>query len=160
MGREDSGRIRLDGDTVKYASSMYGSWELPVSALRIVGECTNQDGPGADDWLLVFVTGPEGWYEASFYAEGRTAFLAALAERLETKLECKLVFSADFASNVLWPEDLAGSPLFSYTPEPPKGRFDKFMRSIGLAFPDVIHTYTDEIRERLRNPSPSANPRD
>ena len=53
---------RLDGSL---------NWELPVGAICVIGEMTNDHGPYVDDYFICFATDAQTWYEASFYAEGR-----------------------------------------------------------------------------------------
>jgi hypothetical protein len=115
-----SGILRFEGDIIRYLLPN-GGFTLRLSDIRIIGECTNQDGPFADDYFLCFVTAPNLWYEASFYAAGRDEFLAALGERLGVPLQLALQASTDFASRILWPADLAGQPRFDYRPERPTG---------------------------------------
>src|SRR6476620_4448804 len=87
-------RYRLDGCT---------NWQLPVSAIRVIGEATNDHGPFLDDYFFCFATDANTWYEACFYAEGRDDFLKGLTKSLECELLLKLVASTDFDSNVMWP---------------------------------------------------------
>lgn len=120
-------------------------WELPVSAIRVVGETTNQNGPYVDDYFLCFASGADSWYEASFYAEGRDEFLNSLERFLRCELHLSLVGSTDFASNVLWPPHLAGKPMFTFTPVQPTtwiGRLIGPMR--------ITHTFADEVLTELR----------
>src|SRR4051794_26017651 len=84
----DSGRIELDGDRIRYRSAVYGTWDLQVADVRIVGETTNQDGPGVDDYFLCFATGLRMWYEASFYAAGRDELLSKLRARFRSNSPC------------------------------------------------------------------------
>ena len=139
-----SGRIQLDGDVIRYRSAVYGDWDLPVSELRIVGECTNQDGPVVDDYFFCFATGPGMWFEASFYAEGRDEFLEALGVKLGARLVTGLCHSTDFASRVLWPPSLAGEPMFAYTELPPEGLIGRLLR-----IPRNRQTYTERVAEVL-----------
>ncbi|MCA9125308.1 MAG: hypothetical protein H6822_35030 [Planctomycetaceae bacterium] len=117
---EDSGQIELDGDVIRYTSSTYSAWTIRVEDVRIIGEATNQNGPFADDYFLCFATGPAMWHEASFYAAGRDPFLAALGARLGVTLQLDLTSSADFASRILWPLELADMPMFKYEDVRPK----------------------------------------
>jgi len=114
-------RILLDGDMIRYSSKVRGDWNLRVSTVRIIGEFTNQNGPFADDYFLCFATGPWKWREASFYAEGRDEFLEALGAKLGSPLELGLCGSTDFASRVLWPQSLAGEPMFRFEDIPRRG---------------------------------------
>jgi len=126
MGK--SGQVRLDGDTIRYRSTLYGDWDLPVPRVRVVGEATNDHGPFADDYFFCFATGPDEWLEASFYADGRDDFLRALGARLGARLETGLCHSTDFASRVLWPPSLVGEPMFKFTELPPKGLLRRLLR--------------------------------
>jgi hypothetical protein len=112
-------RYRLDGST---------GWELPVSAIRVIGEATTDHGPFLDDYFLCFATDVAHWYEASFYAEGCETFLKSLANVVGSELEMKLVASTDYDSNVLWPPHLAGRKMFTCRPELPGSWFGRLFR--------------------------------
>lgn len=129
----ESGHIELDGDRIRYASMAYGDWTIPVDDVRVIGEATNQNGPFADDYFLCFVTGRETWYEASFYADGRDAFLTTLGSRLNTELRLNLAGSTDFASRILWPIEAAGSSMFEYRDVPPKTMVGRLLGSMRVA---------------------------
>lgn len=135
-----SGHLLLDGDIIRYRSDLYGHWQLPVSSVRILGEATNQGGPGADDYFFYFATGPGPWYQASYYADGCEEFLKSLATKLGHPLELGLGNSADFASRILWPPSLASQPLFQFHEVPPKGPLRKLF---GLS--TMNQTYTDPV---------------
>jgi hypothetical protein len=113
MTENDSGRVQLRDGVIHYESSIYGTWSLPLSEVRAVGEYTNQDGPGVDDWFLVFLTHGAA-YEASLYAHRRDQFLEDLSAALGAEISCELVYSTDFRSHLLWPEHLKGHRLFEY----------------------------------------------
>ncbi|HPF39597.1 MAG TPA: hypothetical protein P5081_16725 [Phycisphaerae bacterium] len=131
MGRvRKSGRLWLDGDVIRYETPV-GDWRIPLDAVRIIGELTSPHGPFADDYFFCFAEAAGGWYEASCYAEGRDAFLHALGERLGARLEPGLSGSTDFASRILWPEPLAGRPMFDFTDEVPRGAWRR-LRSFFL----------------------------
>ncbi len=143
----DSGHIRVDGEIIRYRSALYGDWDLPVSDVRIIGECTNQDGPVVDDYFFCFATGAEVWFEASFYAEGRDEFLSTLGAKLGIELACGLCHSTDFASRVLWPSSLVGEPMFQYTDLPPQGLFGRL-----LGIHRNRQTYSERVAELLAGP--------
>jgi hypothetical protein len=113
---------------------------LPVKDVRILGQATNQDGPYRDDYLFCFATGPERWYEASFYADGRDELLRALGTKLGVLLESGLCHSADFASQVLWPASLAGKPMFTYTDEPVT-----CVLGLQLRIPRKLQTFSEQV---------------
>ena len=58
----NSGQIQLDGEFIRYRSAVHGKWDLALSDVRIVGECTNDHGPLVDDYFFCFATGPEQWF--------------------------------------------------------------------------------------------------
>lgn len=141
---QDSGTIRLVGGTIRYSFANGEGWDLPLRSVRVIGEATNQNGPFVDDYFLCFACGPEGWYEASFYAEGREEFLTALAPHLGYRPLLQLANSADFASNVLWPAHLVGRPLFTFTPVPPRTWLG---RVLGLEC--CTQHFSDEVLQEL-----------
>ncbi len=140
---EQSSSIQLDGETIRYRSAL-ATWDVPLSEIRIIGESTDQMGPFADDYFLCFATGPETWFEASFYATGRDAFLQALESKLGAPLELNLCNSTDFASRVLWPPPLVGQPLFQFEDIPSEGWFGRLFGS-----KQVRQTYSEPVRKYL-----------
>ena len=116
-GREDRGLISLEGNSVRFALPSGDGWELPLDEVRLIGEYTTRDGPLADDWFIVFVTGGgtgEQWREAPFYAYGFETFLRMLRAAIPRLGHPMLAASADFASRVLYPMELDGRPLFDF----------------------------------------------
>jgi hypothetical protein len=107
--------LALHDGVIRY-SSVGPVWELRLSALRVIGEYTNANGPYLDDYFLCFATTDSEWYEASFYDEGRDEFLKELGHLLGSDFQLHLVGSTDYASNVLWPPHLAGTPMFTFEP--------------------------------------------
>jgi hypothetical protein len=118
---EASGTITLRGDLIR-CESAYGTWELPIDRVRVIGEATTDHGPFVDDYWLCFATSPKEWYEASFYAAGRDEFLKALSARFVVPIELRLVASTKYASRVLWPAILVDKPMFVYTGKWPSNR--------------------------------------
>ena len=102
------GRLRYVGDHVP--------WNIAIANIAVIGEYTNQNGPYADDYFLVFMErGNTQWYEASFYAQGRDEALKCLAMQLGADLKCQLCHSTDFRSRVMWPPALAELEMFQWT---------------------------------------------
>lgn len=115
--KEDSGRLAIEGDCVSYQSSTYGNWRVPMSAIRLIGEYTNQSGPGMDDYFFVFVEkGRDGWSEASFYCEGREQVWEKLAAVFPGLTAPGLCNSTDFKSRVMWPTKHAERPFLRFQP--------------------------------------------
>ena len=118
MTSKDSGCLQVNDGTLSYRSKLFGSWELPVSNLTLIGEYTTAEGPFVDDYFLVFFSGNEpDWHEASFYAEGRDEVLKELSVLLGSNISCGLVNSTSFNSRVLWPEERKGQRLFDFEPD-------------------------------------------
>lgn len=123
MSNLDSGKISLEKTVIKYESSIYRSWHIRLSDIKVIGEYTNQNGPFADDYFLAFVTNPDGgWYEASFYAEGRELLLQELYSKFIVDPQHSLVASTDFNSVILWPKELSGRPMFEFRTDGLLGR--------------------------------------
>ena len=115
--KEDSGRLAFVDDFLSYESATHGSWRLNASSIRLIGEFTNQSGPAMDDYFLVFLrSGENGWYDASFYCDGREDVWKALTARFRGLAQPGLCNSADFKSHVLWPTTHAAIPLFEFRP--------------------------------------------
>lgn len=114
-----SGALEIVGERIRYQSEDYGSWELPLAEIKVVGEYTSDNGPYIDDWFLVLVTGDDQWVEASNYCGGQEEAREALVRRFGMEsLWGKLWGSTEFASRVLAPSHLAGQPLFEFQEVP------------------------------------------
>jgi hypothetical protein len=114
------GRLELVDREICYGPNDSVLWKLPISAIRVIGEATNDHGPFLDDYFLCFATDANTWYEASFYAEGREHLLKMLGNLFGCELVLKLVASTEYDSNVIWPANLAGMKMFSFRPVHPK----------------------------------------
>ncbi len=116
--KKTSGQISLENEIIVYSTPDSTQWKLPVGAIRVVGEFTNEAGPYLDDYFFLFVTSDAAsWYCASFYSEGRDKFLDDLGQKLGAKLDCGLCDSTSFKSRVMWPVKLKDTPLFELEPE-------------------------------------------
>ena len=143
--REASGKIRLDHEYIVYQLPD-GGWQLPVSEIKIVGEHTDDQGPMVDDYFLVFLT-DSNVYEAPFYAEGVTAFLHELGNRLGAPLSCELGNSTNYRSRIMWPSEMEGLPVFDYFKSPkPDGLAARLMDKL---FPDTSRKLSDAVRQKL-----------
>jgi len=127
-----SGTIFCTSAGIEYAWRN-GSWKLPFSEIAVIGECTNELGPFADDYFVCFVNrNGKGWLDCSFYAEGRDALLTCLESHFGTPFELGLSDSTSFKSRVMWPPSLRGEPMFEYLAPPPKNRLSAWLRRIGM----------------------------
>ena len=115
MTTNNSGRYRIADGVISYRSEVYGSWELPVSEVTVIGEYTNEDGPFADDYFLVFLSRNESWwFEGSFYGEGRDEVLHELSTLLGSEISLGLSHTTTFTSRILWPEKMRGEAFFDF----------------------------------------------
>ena len=118
MTTNDSGCYQLEEGVISYRSEVYGSWQLPVSEVSAIGEYTNEDGPFADDYFLVFITqNDSGWFEGSFYGEGRDELVRGLSILLSTEISLGGSRSTTFTSRILWPEKMRGEAVFDFKPQ-------------------------------------------
>jgi hypothetical protein len=115
----DHGRLLIEDGFIRYSSNCYGTWEIPISDVRTIGEYTNEDGPGIDDYFLVFLAASHSeWREASFYTNDRDKFLASAAQYFPDIAPLGLAGSTTFNSRVLWPPRHHGKELFKFTKLP------------------------------------------
>ncbi|MBM3977741.1 MAG: hypothetical protein FJ299_12220 [Planctomycetes bacterium] len=118
-GARRSNGLRIEHGTICYGSPSQVSWRIPVSELRLIAESTDESGLSGDDWLLILATSKDGWTELAMDTEALDELGRQLADTLgATALETTLVGSRTFASNILWPADLAGRPAFVFEPFP------------------------------------------
>ncbi|GDX10432.1 hypothetical protein LBMAG57_22040 [Verrucomicrobiota bacterium] len=136
-----SGHLEVGNDAIIYTMPNGEVWQIAIADLRIIGEFTNTDGPGADDYFFVFLTREQS-FEASFYASGRDSFLGGLSARLGHELRTGLCHSTSLASRVLWPSHLEGHPLFDLVPVKPTSFFGRLKQRIS---PRVVLHFTEEI---------------
>jgi hypothetical protein len=142
-------RLWLETDTIHYRVTAVGEWTLPVNRVKLLGEYTDPNGPYVDDYFFVFVFEPDcDWYEASFYSEGREAFLSQLGLRLGSELRCGLCHSTDDNSRLIWPPQIEGQPLFDFVPIVPKGLWQqvrlKLVPGYHLNFAAAVRDYLKE----------------
>jgi len=107
-------RIEVVGDQVKVHFKDARVQDIPVTAVAIIGEYTNEDGPFADDHFLVIVTRAGQCIETAVDSMGPDALVllgALLGQELSTSLDGQTTFN----SRVLWPAQIADKPLMSFT---------------------------------------------
>ncbi|MFN0136083.1 MAG: hypothetical protein ACKVS9_08210 [Phycisphaerae bacterium] len=147
---KDRTTLLIDGDDLVCRSPSAEIWRLPIERIRLIGEDTDQNGPFADDYWYTFAAAADDWYIATFYADGRDAALAELGRRFGVTFRNTLIGSTDFASNILYPPELAGQPLLNYTKVPRKNFFSAlFFGLIGMPF-RVQSDPTEQVMEYLR----------
>ena len=142
---EERPRVWIDdGGSLCYSDSSE-RWSMPIGSIVLIGEYTNQNGPFADDYFFGFITSDGNYYEFSFYASGRDSMLEALSSQIEHQLTPMLPSSTDFASNVLWPPELAGRPWLAFKEVPSRTWGDSISRFLGLGASKVEQRIVDPI---------------
>jgi hypothetical protein len=102
-----------------------------------------------DDYFFVFVTHktkPNGWHEASVYADGGDDFLRQLSQTLGFDVHCGLVNSTDYKSRVMWPQEIAGETLFDFVPVESNTWREKIRHKL---IPEYFFVYTDVVKNHL-----------
>lgn len=108
-------KIWIENEKVCYVEGNY-TFDFKISELYLIGEYTNQSGPYADDYFIVFFAKKEKYeFLASFYVEGIDKFILELGCILSCDLAFELVNSTDFKSRVMWPPELKEEKLFNFT---------------------------------------------
>jgi len=142
MGSPDADRDRVSGtlkhsdSALEYSRAGIFEWRLPFDRIVIVGEFTISSL--GDDYFFLFVTPIGECFQASFYALGQEACLAALSERFGSVLEPALCNSTDLKSRVLWPAALLGQPLLEPIITRPAGFLARMAYGLGL-HPGNVH---------------------
>lgn len=145
---DESGRIWIQDNRIHYKSYSYGSWDVAVDELRVIGEATTGNGPFMDDYFMCFATGPEIWLEASFYATGTDELMAFLADYFKCDMKPGLIQSTSFKSRVLWPMHLREQPMFQYVPLKRDGVLGWIF---DLVDKQSLQNYSDNIFEYLKS---------
>jgi len=84
---------------------------IALSEVRLVGEYTNDHGPGLDDWFLVALTNKD-WIEADIHSEPAKCFKERFEKHTGQSIVPRLYASTHWKSNTLWPPEFAGRPWF------------------------------------------------
>jgi len=147
---EDTGLLSFDGSILRFDSSLYGAWSLNQSALVLVGEFTNQDGPHLSDHFLMLLDRDRRFYEAPIDAAGFDDVWKELARTLGVPPKLLLLGETDFKSVVLWPEVFRGRPVFDYVEKSSRSFIGRLLSPLGIGeiesrLSDHIDGYLDQI---------------
>jgi hypothetical protein len=122
-----------------------GSWQCPILEIKCIGEYTNADGPFADDYFFVFLT-KEFTYTGSFYANDCHKVFENLKQILHCEWNLTLIGSTTWASNILYPNEIAGKLLYSETYSKPKNTIGKIKEFIvGKEYSLDLSDYVNRI---------------
>jgi hypothetical protein len=152
----DYGRLSFNDSVIRYECSTGSGWEVRLEDIAIVAEFVDPGAGGfaGPDYSLVLVDSPDSWVEAPMGAEGEPELLNHLTEKLGVKLPYGLVGRVDFASLIVWPDELAGRPLFAYhTVRVAPGRWWNPFRYWRLIFPYIEYRFTPEVEEFVKSRS-------
>ena len=106
----------MDAGIVRYVYERSEVWSFEAERLTLIAEWTNDHGPLGDDYFYFFIAGdPTEVFEAPMYAN--PGLLTVLSGAIGAPLAPRLSASTDFKSEVTWPPELEGRPLFKYSPE-------------------------------------------
>jgi hypothetical protein len=122
-----------------------GSWKIPLSEVKVIGEYSTGRGRFGQDWFLVFVTGIEpAPYKASMYAENMREARGEIAESLGD-LPWELKPSQMRSSRVIWPALLRDQALFNFGIG---GFLQKLFAYFGVGKHESVHSAV--VHEYLR----------
>lgn len=77
-----------------------------------------------------------GWFEGSFYGEGRDELVQELSTLLGSEISLELSHSTSFTSRILWPETKRGEALFDFQTQ---GLF-KNRQTLAIAHPNTTNS--------------------
>ena len=132
-------------------------WTVALRDIVVIAEYTTRARPDCDDYFLVFVTRESG---ELFYLEvtGCAAGIPEVLEQLEGSLGCaiepKLQNSMQWASRVLYPRVLAGSPFYEFEETVPATFVDRIRAKIKGK--QITRRVADPILRFLNEPAPPA----
>ena len=105
-------RLSIDGVCIRHEVHGKTAWQVAIADLVCIAEYTDSGGPMFDDYFLVFVAKNGLFCDASFYSDGRDTTLVTLGAALGSDLRLGLIQSTTFASRIIWPKELEGTPFF------------------------------------------------
>lgn len=121
--------VRIIGDRVAADFGDGARWELPLADIMIVGEYSTEDGPGAEDHFVCLIDRDGNRYDVGA-EEGAAVFLKELSGSLGSELIPRLLLETQFRSCILYPQTLAGCPLFEDVCKP-NGLIEKLRMLVG-----------------------------
>lgn len=128
--------------------SLRGEASLRLDDVVVIGEYTNESGPFADDWWLVFLTNYDTQVECSMYAEGVNDGVAQLQRRFVGMLHSGFAHSTTFNSRVLWPPALQHEPLLTFSRNGGQPTFvDRLLELVTGGAP--LHVQTSDAVKRF-----------
>lgn len=87
-------------------------WALSIQQIAAIGEYTTAAWPGADDYWEVFVSRSGAWHAVPCGVGAWQDVHGTLRQVLGAAYEPRLVNSTQWGHVILWPDEVAGLPLF------------------------------------------------
>ena len=107
------GSVILEDDLVTWDNHSLGSVSFSLADVVVIGEYTNLNGPGYDDWFLTFITRQGKRISIPWYAENIKELTQELSGRFEPGLNFSLLSrSTSWNSVIRYPAQLTGKKLF------------------------------------------------
>ncbi|HLK06725.1 MAG TPA: hypothetical protein VKV30_02230 [Candidatus Angelobacter sp.] len=110
-------RLAVQGQFIDCFVENQLTWRTPISSILLIAEYTTNEGPYVDDYFVELWSLEDGSLlnaRTSFYAAGRDDTFARIAAELKADLTFGLTGSAEWASRIVWPPELAGHPYFDF----------------------------------------------
>ena len=140
---DDPGSITIQDGVVYYRGGSFDNWHMRISDIAIIAEITDPlFGLRRDNYslTLLFLKSAEDGFMAPMASKGMTELLVYFEERSGQHLSGKLAGTLEFASNIMWPPELAGQALYRIISPPCKYKKGLWGRLVRLR----------EIRVRTR----------
>lgn len=112
------------------------------SGIALIGELTTSEGPDIDDHFLVLVLRNGSWLEVP--ASKAAGCAPQLRPELRSKIEFRLCSVTKEASRIMYPEELAERPIFSFGPPQASGWLSR-LKALFV----IKRQLSDEVRKFL-----------
>lgn len=132
-------------------------WSIAIKDLVLIAEYTTKQRANCDDYFLVFVTREQGelfYLQVTGCASGIPEVFDSLESCLGCALDLKLQSSTEWASRVVWPKALAGTPFYEFVNVVPAGLRDRIRSTFKRT--QVTHSVAEPVLRFLSESAPPA----
>ncbi|HEY0055384.1 MAG TPA: hypothetical protein VGB63_08515 [Pedobacter sp.] len=147
--RPDCGKVFIEQNHIIWEVDQKILIDLDISRIVTLGEYTTIHALHRNEWFIVFIYSEEETYQISAYAEGMQQALEKMSQFLSYEICVKLALKTDFCSNILWPQELAGSELYELRVIESKRFFDRFRARLGFGNPLEL-VLNSKLRELIQ----------
>ncbi|MGH9569418.1 MAG: hypothetical protein ACRD4F_07245 [Candidatus Angelobacter sp.] len=155
MSNDSKFAFRVAGGLLTYAEIAGNTlWEMPLDRIVLLAEFTTGERP-PHGYELVFWSLEDGELHraiGSAYADGIEVMVPALSAHWQWQPKLELANSAQWASRVVWPQELEGREYFALEEVPPATWREKIRKAIFGAIQQYLPTET--VSEYLRRYKP------